>query len=98
MLVPIWQQRHFGALGFLAYSSFMHQHDPPLRAVVLDLSCVGGHYHASALQQDVTLRQLHEHIESLVWCGLEEVDVWVGSSDFPASEGTLAIVQGSVVQ
>ncbi|CAE7767591.1 unnamed protein product, partial [Symbiodinium sp. CCMP2456] len=89
VVVPIAHQRFPCSLGLLAFSSFLHQLSPPHSAVMLDLSRVGGHYHAASLPQGITLACLLQLISHLIWYRSEEVEVWVNDASLPASSGLL---------
>ena len=96
-VIPVTNQRFDTAMSFLAYPSCISMLDPPHCAVILDLTRVGGHYHAAALPCALSRHALFEHIETLIWHDTCEVEVWVDGAEFPASHGLLAFAHGSVL-
>ncbi|CAE7372548.1 unnamed protein product [Symbiodinium sp. CCMP2456] len=94
-IVPISEQRFPCTIELLAFPSFLHQLQPAHYAVMLDLTRVGGHYHAASFPEGLTLQGLLAHLETLMWYRSEDVDVWIGASEFPASRGALSFASGS---
>ncbi|CAE7346300.1 unnamed protein product [Symbiodinium sp. CCMP2456] len=95
LIVPITEQRFPCTVELLAFPSFLHQLQPTHYAVMIDLSRVGGHYHAASFPEGLTLQGLLVHVETLMWYRPEDVDVWIGASEFPASRGVLSFAAGS---
>ena len=96
--MPIRRQRFDDCLSIICYPSVASQIVPHKCAVLLDLSRVGGHYHAELLPADITLTAFKEHIEHLLWHELDSIEVTIDDCEFPASNGTLAFSHGSVFQ
>ena len=95
-LIPVRRQRHNCALSLLALPSLLGDCVPACCAVILDLSCVGGHYHAAIVHRELTRHELLQQIQPLIWHDVEDVEVWVDDAEFVASHGTLAFADGSV--
>ena len=76
--------------------SFLSACSPACSAVIFDLSCVGGHYHAAIVHSSLTRHDLRMQVQSLIWHDVEDVEIWVDDAEFPASHGTLAFSNGSV--
>ena len=96
-LIPVKRQPHKCALSLLAMPSYLGACTPPCSAVIFDLTCVGGHYHAAIVHSGIRRFQLLEQVQPLIWHDVEEVEVWVDDSAFPASHGALAFTDGSVI-
>ena len=96
VLLPVCRQRFNGSLDLLAFPASIHDIMPPHCAVLLDLSRVGGHYHAACLPSSCTRQDLLDHIARIIWYETTEVDVWVDASELPAQHGSLAFTSGSL--
>ncbi|CAE7889137.1 hypothetical protein AK812_SmicGene17289 [Symbiodinium microadriaticum] len=97
VLLPVCRQRFDSSLDVLAYPAFIQELTPPRSAVMLDLTRVGGHYHAACLPTNCSLQNVLEHIARIIWYEESEVEVWVDASDFPAQPGGLALATGSLL-
>ena len=95
-IIPVKRQRHASALSLIALPSFLGACSPACCVVILDLSCVGGHYHAAIVHSSLTRHDLRMQIQPLIWHDVEDVDIWVDDSEFVASHGALAFSDGSV--
>ena len=95
-IIPVKRQRHSSALSLLALPSFLGACSPACCVVILDLSCVGGHYHAAIVHSSLTRHDLRTQIQPLIWHDGEDVEIWVDDAEFAASHGTLAFSDGSV--
>ena len=96
VLLPVFNQRSFCALSFIAFPSIIHQVQPSLRAVILDLTRVGGHYYAVVVPACLSLEAFFELIGRHIWRDTDEVDLWIDAADVPATHGDLAFASGSV--
>ncbi|CAE7946492.1 PPR4, partial [Symbiodinium sp. KB8] len=96
VLLPVSNQRHFCALSFIAFPSIIHQVQPSLRAIILDLTRVGGHYYADTVPALLSLEAFFELIGRHIWRDTDEVDLWIDAADVPATHGDLAFTSGSV--
>ena len=96
VIVPISRQRFDCSLGLLAFPSSLLQTLPAMCPVILDLTRVGGHYHADSIPCNLKRQEFTEHIATLIWYLEDEIEIWVDASELPASHGTLAYAPGSV--
>ena len=80
-MVDLKPQRHTGFISLLSYPSILDRMDPPLRAVMFDLSCVGGHLHARVLPRCVSWDNLAAVVCRLINVDIfeEAVTIWVGA-------------------
>ena len=97
VLLPVCRQRFHGSLDLLAFPASIHEIMPPHSAVLLDLSRVGGHYHAACLPTHCTRQDLLDHIARIIWYETTEVEIWVDDSEMPAQHGGLAFTSGSLL-
>ena len=65
---------------------------------MLDLTRVGGHYHADTIPSEISRQELLDHIDGRIWYEPEAVAVWVNGSELAASVGLLAVAPGSVIE
>ena len=96
VLIPITRQRFDCSLGLLAFPSFLLQVSPAMCPVILDLTRVGGHYHADSIPCNLSRQEFLEHIATLIWYLEDEIEVWLDAAHAPASPGILAYAPGSV--
>ena len=75
-LVPTVPQRFQGYAAFLAFPTCLEAQQ--LVATILDLSHVGGSYHAMNISRDATVQDLLESVAPDLDCDLDEIQVWVG--------------------
>ena len=89
-LAVINPQRHDGYAMLLRYPSAL-DHLPGRRqvAVILDLSRVGGHYHASIIPANITHDELQARVRMHVFCDVDSLDVYVAATRTPWSFGAI---------
>ncbi|OLP91297.1 hypothetical protein AK812_SmicGene27032 [Symbiodinium microadriaticum] len=91
--VEVHPQRHRGCASFVAYHPVVDSMRPVNKAVILDLSCIGGRYHAAYLSS----RILYEDLLDLVsphTCELDSpVQIWIGEMPVPAHPGQVLELQ-----
>ena len=89
----VYPQRHKGCASFVAYHPVVDSMRPVNKAVTLDISYIGGRYHATYLPS----RILYEDLLDLVsphTCELDSpVQLWVGAMPVPASPGQVLELQ-----
>ena len=81
-MVELKPQRHAGFISLLSYHSVLDQFDTPKRAVMFDLSCVGGHLHPRVMPRCVSWDNLAAVVCRLINVDIfeEDVTIWVGAS------------------
>eukprot|EP00439_Symbiodinium_sp_Y106_P077866 s456_g16.t1 len=90
-VVAINPQRHDGYAMLLYYPSAL-DHLSGMRqiAVILDLSRVGGHYHAAIVPAAMSHHELQERVREHVFCDVDQIDVYVAEDRTPWQAGTVA--------
>ena len=89
-VVAINPQRHDGYAMLLYYPSAL-DHLSGMRqiAVILDLSRVGGHYHAAIVPAAMSHHELQERVREHVFCDVDQIDVYVAEDRTPWQSGTV---------
>ncbi|OLP77728.1 hypothetical protein AK812_SmicGene42181 [Symbiodinium microadriaticum] len=80
-LVPTWPQRHIGCATVLRYPACLDALCPPRAAIVVDLSCVGGHFYGALLPMHLVTEDIRESVEMFVRGDLDGFDIFVGAGD-----------------
>ncbi|CAE7240749.1 unnamed protein product [Symbiodinium microadriaticum] len=79
---PVHPQRFGGYVSFVAYHPVIDMLCPARKAVVLDLSHVGGHYHCLFLPGSIIVADLLEMVQQHITHDVEQVAVWAGDPPF----------------
>ena len=82
MIVAVRPQQFSGFLDLLSYPSVLDRYTQPRKAIMLDLSRVGGHYHAVVWPHTLSWHDIAEEIRTLLNVDLEEDDVCAWQGDF----------------
>ena len=94
--MPTVPQRFAGYAAFLAFPGCLE--DQQLVATILDLSHVGGSYHAVNVSRDATVQDLLESVAPDLDCDLDAIQVWVGRASQPRDRlACLGAVHGDVI-
>ena len=99
-LVPVQPQVHDDYLALIAYPSVIAQYAMPRCAVLIDLTRVGGHCHASILRTDITAETLLQNLRLQIRADIEDEDlqIWVGDSILPTNpRGVLSLANGTLI-
>ena len=99
-LVPVQPQVHDDYLALIAFPSVIMQYTTPRCAVLIDLTRVGGHCHASILHTGTTAGTLLQDLRLQIRADIEDEDlqIWVGDSTLPTNpQGALSLANGTLI-